>query len=657
MSDVFISYARSTEAEAGRIGEALRALGYGVWRDDELPAHRDYSEVIEERLRAAKAVVVVWSAEAVKSQWVRAEADFAREAGKLVQLTLDGAALPMPFNRIQSADLNGWSGDLDAPSWLKVVTSVNDLCGAAPADAAPPRASRPTAAPAGPLLAVLAFDNLSGDAEMAYFSDGVSDEILQTVASGSELRVIGRGSSFQFRGAAKAAGHVAAVLNATHVLDGSVRRSGSRVRISASLVECAHETTLWSDRFDRELSDVFALQDEIAAAVAAALKVAFAPAVEAETVNPAAYNLYLKALDIRNRGLESDSRLAVSKLLAEATNLAPRFARAWAFLATIQAERLRFDEDDRPYRIARAEVETTAGIALSLDPGLGTAYQALSRLPPAAAFADREALHQTALSVAPNDPTVLTNASLFFTELGRVHEALGYARRAYSLDPMYPWVANWYANMVAYAGHPEDASALFEQLRARWPDNILIAWNCIASGMAHGDWAWVDVLLAAVEARGLDSPTLRLVIDWSRAVRDPSPEVQARVLNQYRETLESTGGLSLSNLGLLYKLGLSDEVFELVDQSTFAYAFDPQLRSPDARGSNGVIFSNPRNAALMRDPRFPRLCAKLGLCDYWVESGRWPDCAEVVAPVYDFKAECRRLATSGGGRLQASGGR
>src|SRR5215472_3162141 len=127
MSEVFISYARATEGEARRIAEALRAIGYGVWRDDELPAHRDYSEVIEERLRAAKAVVVVWSAEAVKSQWVRAEADIAREAGTLVQLSLDQAALPMPFNRIQCADLSGWTGDAGHAGWRKVAGSVAEL--------------------------------------------------------------------------------------------------------------------------------------------------------------------------------------------------------------------------------------------------------------------------------------------------------------------------------------------------------------------------------------------------------------------------------------------------------------------------------------------------------------------------------------------------
>src|SRR5216684_8608226 len=98
MSDIFISYARSTAAQAQQVAEGLRALGYGVWRDDEIPAHRAYADVIQERLKAAKAVLVVWSAEAVRSEWVRSEAERARAERKLVQLNLDGAELPMPFD-------------------------------------------------------------------------------------------------------------------------------------------------------------------------------------------------------------------------------------------------------------------------------------------------------------------------------------------------------------------------------------------------------------------------------------------------------------------------------------------------------------------------------------------------------------------------------
>jgi formylglycine-generating enzyme required for sulfatase activity len=132
MSDVFISYAHSTEAQARKIAEALRALGYSIWRDDELPAHRSYADVIEERLLTSKAVLVLWCAESVKSQWVRAEAEVAREHGTLVQLSLDGAIPPLPFNQIQSADLAGWTGDPGALGWRKVADSVAELVRQAP---------------------------------------------------------------------------------------------------------------------------------------------------------------------------------------------------------------------------------------------------------------------------------------------------------------------------------------------------------------------------------------------------------------------------------------------------------------------------------------------------------------------------------------------
>jgi TolB-like protein len=162
---------------------------------------------------------------------------------------------------------------------LETVTKVGYrlVSSGGPGEAGRGVATTLAAATREPRLAVLAFDNLCDGDDMAWFSNGVSEEILQTVASGVALKVIGRGSSFQFRGAEKSASHVAAALNVTHLLDGSVRRSGPTVRISAQLIECAGQTTLWSDRFDRELSDFLAVQDEIAGAVAAALAMVFAP--------------------------------------------------------------------------------------------------------------------------------------------------------------------------------------------------------------------------------------------------------------------------------------------------------------------------------------------------------------------------------------------
>ena len=127
MSDVFVSYARSSEEQARQVEDALRNAGYGVWRDAELPAHRSYADVIEERLKAAKAVVVLWSEEAAKSHWVRAEADSARERGTLAQASVDGTIPPMPFNQIQCAALKGWAGESDHAGWQKLLASVADL--------------------------------------------------------------------------------------------------------------------------------------------------------------------------------------------------------------------------------------------------------------------------------------------------------------------------------------------------------------------------------------------------------------------------------------------------------------------------------------------------------------------------------------------------
>jgi serine/threonine protein phosphatase PrpC len=131
MSDVFISYARTTGQKARLMSDALTAIGYSVWSDEQLPAHRNYSHVIEEQLGQAKAVLVLWSAEAAGSDWVMDEAERAREQRKLVQVSLDGTRLPMPFGRIQCADLAGWSGDTRDPGWRKAVESIGVLVAAA----------------------------------------------------------------------------------------------------------------------------------------------------------------------------------------------------------------------------------------------------------------------------------------------------------------------------------------------------------------------------------------------------------------------------------------------------------------------------------------------------------------------------------------------
>ncbi len=134
MADVFLSYARGNAAEAQRVAACLKSCGFSLWFDEDLPAHRTFSEVIEEQLEAARAVVVLWSREAVASQWVRSEANRGREKGRLVQVRLDDARLPMPFDQLQCADLRNWQGDQDAPAWRSVIAGIAELADRSPAD-------------------------------------------------------------------------------------------------------------------------------------------------------------------------------------------------------------------------------------------------------------------------------------------------------------------------------------------------------------------------------------------------------------------------------------------------------------------------------------------------------------------------------------------
>ena len=373
--DVFVSYARSNEPLAQEVAEALQSVGYGVWRDNELPAHRPYAEVIEERLKGAKAVIVLWSEAAVQSQWVRAEADAARMAGTLVQVSIDGTAAPLPFNQIQCADLTNWVGNPNHVGWQKVQASVEALAG-------PPSGPSGHRNMTGRLaICVLPFENMSGDAEQEYFSDGISEDITTDLSNVSALTVTARNAAFTYKGRAVRIPDLARDLDISHVLEGSVRKSGGRVRITAQLVDGKTGDHVWAQRFDRDLVDIFAIQDEISKAIVEALKIRLLPeekkAIEQRgTANAEAYNLYLMARQYWTTGNHGDIRREqrVVRLCQRAVEIDPEYARAWALMALSQVS-LRF------YYGARGDDGLAAAErALSLDPNIAVAYAVKARI-------------------------------------------------------------------------------------------------------------------------------------------------------------------------------------------------------------------------------------------------------------------------------------
>jgi adenylate cyclase len=434
MSDVFISYARSTEAQARQIGEALRALGYGVWRDDELPAHRAYADVIEERLSQAKAVVVVWSAEAAKSEWVRSEAERARADHKLVQLTVDGTKLPMPFDQTQCADLNGWSGDANHPGWRKVADSIAALING---DAASPIPSSAPAERQRPKLSicVLPFANISDDPQQEYFSDGISEDIITDLSKVSALQVTARNNAFTFKGKAVEVQEVARKLNVSHVLEGSVRKAGNRVRITAQLIDGASGNHLWAERYDRDLDDIFALQDEISEAIVKALKLKLLPeekkAIERRgTDNADAYDLYLMARKHRIIGNSDDPRQleAVIRLCGKAVEIDPAYARAWALMGSAQASLL--------FRHGRRDIDSWTAVekALALDPDLAEAHAAkAANLRREGRYDEASEEAETALRLDPESYEANSAAASVCFSQGRIADAIPYFEKAAAL--------------------------------------------------------------------------------------------------------------------------------------------------------------------------------------------------------------------------------
>ena len=430
MSDVFVSYARSDEPRARQVAEALRAQGYRVWRDDELPAHRAYTDVIEERLKSANAVVVLWSADAAKSQWVRSEANVARSAGTLVQARLDGAMPPLPFDQIQCADLADWDGHMETPGWRKLVASVVELGGPVEAkSAAPARNSRRQLA-----VCVLPFQNMSGDADQEYFSDGISEDITTDLSKVSALAVTARNTAFTFKGCPVDVCEVARKLAVSHVLEGSVRKAGGRVRITAQLIDGMTGDHVWAERYDRDLTDIFAIQDEISKAIVEALKLKLLPAekkaIESRgTTNSDAYNLYLMARQSWITGDFGDRRREekVIRICQRAVELDPDYAQAWALMALAQANL-------RHGFAAVGVVDDGAAAAeraLALDPNIAEAHLPKAwRLAEEGRHEEANAELDIALRLNPDSWEVNKEAARLFWRQRRIDDAARHLEKA-----------------------------------------------------------------------------------------------------------------------------------------------------------------------------------------------------------------------------------
>jgi TolB-like protein len=487
-----------------------------------------------------------------------------------------------------------------------------------------------------PLLAVLPFDNLSADQEMQFFSDGVSEEILQRLVRGTKLRVIGRTSSFQFRGADKSATKVASQLRATHILDGSIRRSASRVRVAAQLVDAESLTTLWSDRYDRTLEDIFAVQDEIAEAIAKELDRAISG--DTKAVDPLAYDLYLRA----NQAFwfEGEKGLQAIRLLEEAVQLDPSFTLARGRLAGALGIAYHYQPYAQRETFAK-RVREQIRLTLVQDPNNVDALSAeLFLRPPIGELRDVELQMMRVRQTSPAHYSI----GFILLNVGRLREAVEISRQNFENDPLNATAAMVYGLSMYIAGQTALSRSLFENVLKRWPDQHQAAIDLVILGVAAKDWALVDAIM---EPERLKKYPLREFEPFARQytsmMRDPSPSAKLRPLELMQRSMEKTGHVDFWWLAAAASLGFGDEAYEIAASAKFG----PAGASDDVLGVDAyrtTVLFYQEFARLRQDRRFVELCARLGLVEYWMTSGHWPDCVDEVAPHYDFKAECARVA-------------
>lgn len=661
MPDVFLSYSREDQPVARHFAEGLEREGFSVWWDQALSAGETFDKATEKALKHAHAVVVLWSRHSVESRWVRSEAAQADRYGTLVPVTIEGCDRPIMFELTHTADLASWNGDAADPRWRTFVAGLRRSIGAtavpaagsstqaasviAPAAAPARRASRSkavwTALAAAALaiaagaawylharppgqasavidrsIAVLPFENFSSDADQDHFADGLTEEILNSLARIPDLQVTARTSAFAFKGKAGDLKAVGSALGVAHVLEGSVRRSGDQLRITTQLINTGTGFHLWSQTYERRLTDIFAIQDDIARSVAGALQVTLGVGIGREpgmTRNIEAYEAWLAARGVTYTGVSSMRQHI--ELLQQVVALDPGFAQPWWDLSAAYSS------------------------ALS-----GTAADAADRRQKAdAAFAEYRRL-------LPDSPRIHERLAEDGIESGQVVAAAEHyqaaaeaAKRLYGGKPPPLEIIGQGKTPIGFpdiVGRPRESIVLFEQAKARDPLNEVVAlWLAYLYGEV-GNFPAAFAEFRRSEPLSQDARLTHLAVTIALASRDRRlllPWLDKRI--EYERQLGVDFSARMKSL-----LDKPDEALAVLrtlvqnrqtrflaswlawfgDYGTALDALRSDLQQPGLRYAVLWAIWEPGLAEVRKLQGFKQLMHDMGLVDYWRKYG-WGD--------------------------------
>jgi TolB-like protein/Flp pilus assembly protein TadD len=455
--DIFLSYNREDQAVASRYAEAFAAEGLNVWWDTALRSGEAYDEVTEAALRAAKAVVVLWSPRSVVSRWVRAEATIADRCKTLVPVTIEPCERPIMFELTQTAELSHWQGDASDKAWRAFLGDVRGFVGrGAPVAAiATPSIEVPEPPPAksgergsAPSLAVMPFTNRSGLPEDEVFAEGMVEDVISALSQGAFVRVLGSMATANLRrDTISDPAAVGRQLGVRYLLEGNVRRVGASLRVTTQLIEAAHGEVLWASRFDRPLSELAALQEELVHEVAGSL--------DTQVMNQEVVRVLKKPGDLT--AWEAAMRSVSYTNHLDAAGLAKGIE-----------EGRRAVSIDPDYALGHAAIANSSSVL----------YLLASIDDPAQVKAIRRHIDR-AMELAPDDPFVLTYAGGALLWTGQLTEALRPLSRAIAKMPGNGLAQYSYAAACSFLDRTEEA---FEHasLAFRLMSGSLNLWTVLA---------------------------------------------------------------------------------------------------------------------------------------------------------------------------------
>ena len=482
--DIFLSYNREDQARAKLFAEAFEAQGFKVWWNVGLRTGEAYDQVTETALRTAKAVVVLWSKKSVQSRWVRAEATLADRNKTLVPCMIEPCERPIMFELTQTAELGHWTGDAGDKVWAAFLADVRRSVGRGAMAPVPLVSDLPTPADAtrgkrgeAPSLAVLPFTNRSGLPEDEVFAFGMVEDLIDALSRGVHARVLSSSSTARFRnGALPDVDAMGRELGVRYLLEGNVRRSGSHFRVTAQLIEAVSGEILWTQKFDRPLTELAALQEQLIEEVAAHLGAQlFRLEMEQALKKPGdltAWECVMRGL----AALRTTNDDAISRAVEEsarAVSIAPDYGLAHAVLANTLAVAYTFYSPDDPDEARRIRHHIDRALSCSGENAAVLGYvagalHAIGQAPEGLRRAKR------AIEINPDYGSVHFNAGMNSVMLGLPEAALAHFADFHRLEPNstlqhYAWAMASYAYILM--GDLAAAEAAVDRSIAFVPEN------------------------------------------------------------------------------------------------------------------------------------------------------------------------------------------